>query len=209
MFWCRPLSKDHGFPVRVIAPGIVGARNVKWLSRIITSKEESQSHWQQVSCLPIGIAQQTVVRLGSSIVQHESCHVCISGAQRSLLLEASAICTTAGLDSRPQIRNGLVTSTSKSALLPAALHCRNLHSPFMQLAPQDAASGSAALMCLLACLQHDYKAFSPDTQADTVDWESAPAIQEPNVTSAICEPVNDAAIRSSEGTIPVKGFAYR
>jgi hypothetical protein len=27
----EPLSRDHGFPVRVIAPGIVGARSVKWL----------------------------------------------------------------------------------------------------------------------------------------------------------------------------------
>lgn len=25
------LPRDHGFPVRVIAPGIVGARSVKWL----------------------------------------------------------------------------------------------------------------------------------------------------------------------------------
>lgn len=27
----EPLSRDHGHPVRVIAPGIVGARSVKWL----------------------------------------------------------------------------------------------------------------------------------------------------------------------------------
>ncbi|KAK9817424.1 hypothetical protein WJX74_000342 [Apatococcus lobatus] len=98
----RPLSKDHGYPVRVIAPGIVGARNVKWLSRIIISKEESQSHWQQ----------------------------------------------------------------------------------------------------------HDYKSFSPNTDYDTVDWDSAPAIQEPNVTSAICSPNNHEAVTTSEGMIPVKGFAY-
>ena len=44
---CRELSKDHGFPVRVVAPGIAGARSVKWLSRIIASKHESNSHWQQ------------------------------------------------------------------------------------------------------------------------------------------------------------------
>lgn len=25
------LPRDHGFPVRVIVPGVVGARNVKWL----------------------------------------------------------------------------------------------------------------------------------------------------------------------------------
>ena len=27
----QPLSRDHGAPVRVIVPGVVGARNVKWL----------------------------------------------------------------------------------------------------------------------------------------------------------------------------------
>ncbi|XP_011871079.1 PREDICTED: sulfite oxidase-like [Vollenhovia emeryi] len=43
----EPLSKDHGFPIRVIVPGVVGARNVKWLSKIIVSKEESPSQWQQ------------------------------------------------------------------------------------------------------------------------------------------------------------------
>lgn len=41
------LSRDHGFPVRVIAPGIVGARNVKWLGKITISNTESDSHWQQ------------------------------------------------------------------------------------------------------------------------------------------------------------------
>ncbi|XP_063222455.1 sulfite oxidase isoform X2 [Bacillus rossius redtenbacheri] len=42
-----PLSRDHGYPVRVVVPGIVGARNVKWLGRIVVSGEESSSHWQQ------------------------------------------------------------------------------------------------------------------------------------------------------------------
>jgi len=43
----QPLTRDHGFPIRVIVPGVVGARNVKWLGRIIVSDTESQSHWQQ------------------------------------------------------------------------------------------------------------------------------------------------------------------
>nr|XP_014278403.1 sulfite oxidase isoform X2 [Halyomorpha halys] len=43
----QPLSRDHGFPLRVVVPGVVGARNVKWLSKIIISEEESTSHWQQ------------------------------------------------------------------------------------------------------------------------------------------------------------------
>lgn len=43
----KELSRDHGFPIRVIVPGVVGARNVKWLGRITISEEESDSHWQQ------------------------------------------------------------------------------------------------------------------------------------------------------------------
>lgn len=43
-----PLPRDHGYPIRVIVPGVVGARNVKWLGRIIISTKESDSHWQQM-----------------------------------------------------------------------------------------------------------------------------------------------------------------
>ena len=41
------LPRDHGYPIRVVATGIVGARNVKWLRRIVLSDEESHSHWQR------------------------------------------------------------------------------------------------------------------------------------------------------------------
>ncbi len=30
-----------------MVPGVVGARNVKWLSKVIFSKEESRAFWQQ------------------------------------------------------------------------------------------------------------------------------------------------------------------
>lgn len=43
----QPLTRDHGFPLRLIAPGVTGARNVKWLAKIILSHEESNSHWQR------------------------------------------------------------------------------------------------------------------------------------------------------------------
>lgn len=43
----RQLPVDHGYPLRVIVPGTVGARQVKWLRRIILSRHESQSFWQQ------------------------------------------------------------------------------------------------------------------------------------------------------------------
>ena len=43
----KPLPRDHGYPLRVVVPGTIGARQVKWVSKIITSKHESGSHWQQ------------------------------------------------------------------------------------------------------------------------------------------------------------------
>ncbi len=42
-----PLPRDHGFPIRVIVPGTVAARSVKWLQRITVSEEESTSQWQR------------------------------------------------------------------------------------------------------------------------------------------------------------------
>lgn len=96
------LPADHGFPVRVVVPGIVGARNVKWLGKIIVSAEESSSHWQQ----------------------------------------------------------------------------------------------------------NDYKGFSPGTDWDTVDYKSAPAIQELPIQSAITTPKEGAAIYRSAEEITVKGYAW-
>ncbi|OQR99410.1 sulfite oxidase [Thraustotheca clavata] len=43
----EPIPRDHGYPLRAIVPGTVGARNVKFLGRIILSDEEYQGFWQQ------------------------------------------------------------------------------------------------------------------------------------------------------------------
>ncbi|TIA66346.1 sulfite oxidase-like protein [Aureobasidium pullulans] len=41
------LTKEHGFPVRVVVPGIAGARSVKWLDRITVQTMESSNFYQQ------------------------------------------------------------------------------------------------------------------------------------------------------------------
>ena len=41
----KPLTTDHGYPVRTIVPGYIGARSVKWLSKITVSDQPSPNHY--------------------------------------------------------------------------------------------------------------------------------------------------------------------
>jgi sulfite oxidase len=42
-----PLPAAHGFPLRVLVPGHVGVRNVKWVNSIVLSAEEAIGPWQR------------------------------------------------------------------------------------------------------------------------------------------------------------------
>jgi sulfite oxidase len=42
-----PLTTEHGAPVRVIVPGFIGARSVKWLSEIRVESEPTPNHFQR------------------------------------------------------------------------------------------------------------------------------------------------------------------
>ncbi len=41
----QPLLSDHGFPIRTIVPGYIGARSVKWLKKIVVSDKPSPNHF--------------------------------------------------------------------------------------------------------------------------------------------------------------------
>jgi hypothetical protein len=42
-----PLTKDHGFPIRLLVPNIYGMKNVKWLNRISLVDNNYKGYWQQ------------------------------------------------------------------------------------------------------------------------------------------------------------------
>lgn len=41
------LTQAHGYPVRAVVPGVIGARSVKWLDRISVSTSESPNFYQR------------------------------------------------------------------------------------------------------------------------------------------------------------------
>jgi sulfite oxidase len=41
-----PLPPEHGFPLRVVIPGYIGARSVKWLGRIVVQDRPSDNYFQ-------------------------------------------------------------------------------------------------------------------------------------------------------------------
>ncbi len=42
----EPLSAAHGYPIRVIVPGYIGARSIKWLARIHVQESPSDNYYQ-------------------------------------------------------------------------------------------------------------------------------------------------------------------
>ena len=57
----EPLPREHGFPLRVVAPGYIGARSVKWLSRITLQDAPSDNHYQarEYKLFPPGATEET------------------------------------------------------------------------------------------------------------------------------------------------------
>ena len=95
----KPLTLDHGYPVRIILPGYVGVRNIKWLEVVSLSRTPSSSPWtahyyrdhnqQPIQILPLNSIifspdKHTIIQLneagqGSASVQG----VAYSGASNS------------------------------------------------------------------------------------------------------------------------------
>jgi len=42
-----PLTPEHGYPLRVVVPGYIGARSVKWLASITVQDQPSQNYFQR------------------------------------------------------------------------------------------------------------------------------------------------------------------
>lgn len=72
----RVLSPDHGYPLRIILPGIVGGRQVKWLKKIWLSTKPNTSHYQiwDNRVLPSFVSDRTSP-LSKALYHHPSTQV--------------------------------------------------------------------------------------------------------------------------------------
>jgi sulfite oxidase len=60
------LTRDHGYPLRIIVPGYAAVRNVKWVNKIQLSAEEAEGPWQRglnYKTLPPGVTNASLVKL--------------------------------------------------------------------------------------------------------------------------------------------------
>jgi sulfite oxidase len=71
----KPITRDHGFPLRIIVPGYAAVRNVKWLKKIRLSESESEGVWQRglnYKTLPPNVTDASSVNLDTMPSMTES-----------------------------------------------------------------------------------------------------------------------------------------
>ena len=61
------LEPDHGFPIRLIIPGYIGGRMVKWLNKIVVTSQESGNyyHFHDNRVLPSHVDAETAKAEGT------------------------------------------------------------------------------------------------------------------------------------------------
>lgn len=67
-----PLPPDHGYPLRIVIPGYVGARHVKWLQEIWISSEENDSYFH-IHDNRI-VSQESCIGMLLIVIAPEFCH---------------------------------------------------------------------------------------------------------------------------------------
>src|SRR5712691_10029090 len=58
---CHPLPQSHGFPARVVVPGLYGMFSAKWVNRITLVKGEYNGYWQQKGWTNLGEINTTAI----------------------------------------------------------------------------------------------------------------------------------------------------
>lgn len=85
-----PLPPDHGYPARIIVPGLYGLKNVKWLTRLEVVNYDYKGHWQRE-----GWQEEAPIKPMSRIDQPGDGQVI---AERSFNIRGIAFCGRSGVE---------------------------------------------------------------------------------------------------------------
>ena len=62
----EPLTPDHGYPARLLVPGIYGMKNVKWLTSLELVGEDHQGYWQKRGWSDVAVVR-TMSRIDTGV----------------------------------------------------------------------------------------------------------------------------------------------
>jgi len=88
-----PLTPAHGFPLRIVVPGYIGARNVKWLSRIMVQAMPSDNYFQShaYKLFAPNVTPETVVWDSGLMLGEMSINAVICWPHNAMAIPAGAI----------------------------------------------------------------------------------------------------------------------
>jgi sulfite oxidase len=89
----EPLQPEHGFPLRAVVPGYIGARSVKWLSGITLQGAPSENYFQahEYKLFPPYVTEETVDYAGGFALGEISLNAVICSPSDGAPVQAGAV----------------------------------------------------------------------------------------------------------------------
>jgi sulfite oxidase len=90
----KPLPPLHGFPLRLIVPGYIGARSIKWLNEVVVQQQPSDNYFQQraYKLFPPDIRRETVDWKGGIMLGENTLNAVICSPTSGATVEAGTTC---------------------------------------------------------------------------------------------------------------------
>lgn len=88
-----PLPPVHGYPVRVVVPGWIGARSVKWLHKIVLQEQPSDNYFQAVAyrLFPASVGPENVVWEEGMMLSEQAVNAIVTAPHSGQALLAGAV----------------------------------------------------------------------------------------------------------------------
>jgi sulfite oxidase len=89
----EPLPPVHGYPLRVVVPGWIGARSVKWLHKIQLQEAPSDNYFQSVAyrLFPASVGPENVVWAEGTMLGEQAVNAIVSSPQAGDAVRAGGV----------------------------------------------------------------------------------------------------------------------